>query len=106
MEKENITQPGIYSENTLVLIICGIQKKRANSFAAILAAKHLCMDWDWKGTRIRGPFLESPETIRADFGKHHNSLCIFSTKASCGKNLCSYFNFISFTTFEKTSFPE
>ena len=40
MEKENTAQPGIYSENTLVLIICGIQNKRANSFAAILAAKH------------------------------------------------------------------
>jgi len=37
-----------------------------------------------------GPFLESPETFRANFG-WHNSLCIFKTKASRSTKLCSYF---------------
>ena len=39
----------------------------------------------------RGPFLESPETFRAHFGRH-NYLCIFKTKASRGMKLCSYVN--------------
>jgi len=38
MEKDNTAQPGIYSENNLVLIICGIQDKQAYTFATILAA--------------------------------------------------------------------
>ena len=41
-----------------------------------------------------GPFLESPETFRAYFGRH-NSLCIFKTKASRGTKLCRYFDFYS-----------
>ena len=44
--------------------------------------------------KIRGPFLESPETFRAHFGSH-NSLCIFKAKASRGTKLCSYFNLYS-----------
>ena len=42
----------------------------------------------------RGPFLESPETFRAYFGRN-NSLCIFKTKASRGTKLCSYYYFYS-----------
>ena len=44
--------------------------------------------------RIRGPFLERPDTFRAHFG-WHNPLCIFKTKASRSRKLCSYFNFYS-----------
>ena len=41
------------------------------------------------------PFLGSPETFRAYFG-WHNSLCIFTTKASRGTKLCKVFlNFYS-----------
>ena len=45
-----------------------------------------------EAVRVRGLFLESPETFLAHFG-WHNSLCIFKTKASRGTKLCSYFNF-------------
>ena len=45
-------------------------------------------------TNIWGPFLESPDTLRAHFGRH-NSLSIFKAKASRGTKLWSYFNFYS-----------
>ena len=44
--------------------------------------------------RVRGPFLERPETFRAHF-EWHSSLCIFRTKASRSTKLYSYFNFPS-----------
>ena len=67
MEKENTAQPGIYSENTLVFIICGVQNKRAATSAAILAAKYkyglgLKMKergTSAKGTRVRHESIES-----------------------------------------------
>ena len=40
----------------------------------------------------RDPFLESPETFRANFG-WHNSLCIFKTTASWGTKFYIYVNF-------------
>ena len=53
-----------------------------------------------------GPFLGSSETFRAYFG-WHNSLCIFTTKASRGTRLCKVFLiFIPYTTCEQTSFTE
>ena len=45
-----------------------------------------------KRKRSWGLFLERSETFRAYFGWHH-SLCIFKTKASRGKKICSYFYF-------------
>ena len=47
-----------------------------------------------KSSRGWGPFLESPETFRAHFGRP-NSPCIFKTKASRGSKLCSYLYFYS-----------
>jgi len=40
-----------------------------------------------------GPFLESPEVLRAHFGER-NSHCIFETNASRDTKLCNYFNFL------------
>ena len=49
---------------------------------------------DFRETGPRGPFLESPKTLRSHFG-WHDCLCIFKTKASRGTKLRSYFNFYS-----------
>ena len=57
-----------------------------------------------EAVRVRGPFLESPETFRAHFG-WHNSLCIFKTKASRGTKLCSYFNFYTLCNIWKDQGP-
>jgi len=51
--------------------------------------------------RSWGPFLESPETFRAHFGRH-NSLFIFKTKAPRGTKLASYFNIYSLYNISKT----
>ena len=46
----------------------------------------------WKKSRTRGPFLESPETLRAIFGCH-NSLCISRTERIQVVKLHSFFSF-------------
>ena len=43
----------------------------------------------WPAQRARGPFLESPETLRAHFG-WHDPLCVFKTKQSRGTKLCRF----------------
>ena len=53
------------------------------------------------GFRIRGPFLESPETFRAHFG-WHNPVFIFKPEASRGTKLSSYFNFYSLYNISQT----
>ena len=50
--------------------------------------------WNRQRNCCWAPFLKSPENFRAHFG-WHNSLCIFKTKASRGRKLCSYFTFYS-----------
>ena len=40
-----------------------------------------------------GPFLESPETFRANFG-WHNSLCILKAKALAARNFAVILNCI------------
>ena len=59
------------------------------NYTNILKCSHIecclaCIEQCW------GPFLESPESLRAHFG-WHNSVGIFKTKASRGTKLCSYF---------------
>ena len=49
---------------------------------------------------IRGPFLESPGTVRAHFG-WHDSLCVCETKEPRGTKLCSYFNCYSLYNISK-----
>ena len=50
--------------------------------------------------RTWGPFLESPETFRANSWRH-NSLCIFKTKASRDTKLCIYFKLYSLYNISK-----
>ena len=49
--------------------------------------------------KLRGSFLESPKTFRANFG-WHNSLCIFKTKASRGRRLWSNFYFYFYSLYK------
>ena len=66
--------------------------------------------WDWTSgqaliVEIREPFLERPETFRANFG-WHNFLCILKRRRLEARNFAVNFIFIPFTTYEKTSFTE
>ena len=61
--------------------------KYANLRRFCCRLRHSCLR-DW------GPFLESPETLRAHFG-WHISISIFKAKASRGTKLCRYFIFYS-----------
>ena len=56
-------------------------------------------------SQIRGPFLESPETFRAYSG---DIILFVSSKRRRleARNFAVIFIFISFTTYEKTSFTE
>ena len=51
------------------------------------------------------PVSRKSRNFRAHFGLH-NSLCIFKAKASRGTKLGNYLIFISFTSYEKSSFTE
>ena len=59
--------------------MCKIGRKRN---ASTLSNYEICFSTN----RLWGPFLESPETFWAHFGRH-NSLCIFKTKESRGTKL-------------------
>ena len=67
MFKENTAQPGIYSENNLVFIICGGKDKHKATLPLVLAAKYgygIGVELQErgttaKGTRIRWERIES-----------------------------------------------